>query len=145
MQPLWHRPACPLRRSAVQLAGGQTRRKDKSEPTGAERWLCGWFEGDFAAEGFELADVAALTSDRARASTDGSSAGGLVLVADRARGFLVGAAALGPGADDWIAEATAAIRASVPVAVLAQVVHAFPTFGGVYEVPMRELARQLSC
>jgi pyruvate/2-oxoglutarate dehydrogenase complex dihydrolipoamide dehydrogenase (E3) component len=83
-------------------------------------------------------------SDQARASTDGSPAGRVVLVADRARGLLVGAAALGSGADDWIAEATIAIRASVPVAVLAQVVHAFPTFGEVYEVPMRELARQLS-
>lgn len=100
---------------------------------------------DARAAGLDVVSATAKMSDQARASTDGSSAGGLVLVADRARGFLVGAAALGSGADDWIAEATVAIRANVPVAVLAQVVHAFPTFGEVYEVPMRELARQLSC
>jgi pyruvate/2-oxoglutarate dehydrogenase complex dihydrolipoamide dehydrogenase (E3) component len=96
------------------------------------------------AAGLDIVSATAKMSDQARASTDGSSAGSLVLVADRERGFLLGAAALGAGADSWIAEATVAIRASVPVAVLAQVVHAFPTFGEIYEVPMRELARQLS-
>lgn len=96
------------------------------------------------AAGLDIVSATAKMSDQARASTDGSSAGSLVLVADPARGFLVGAAALGAGADSWIAEATVAIRANVPVTVLAQVVHAFPTFGEIYEVPMRELARQLS-
>ena len=96
------------------------------------------------AAGLDIVSATAKMSDQARASTDGSSAGSLVLVADRERGFLLGAAALGAGADSWIAEATVAIRANVPVAVLAQVVHAFPTFGEIYEVPMRELARQLS-
>jgi pyruvate/2-oxoglutarate dehydrogenase complex dihydrolipoamide dehydrogenase (E3) component len=95
------------------------------------------------AAGVDVLVSTAKMSDQARAATDGSPAGRLVLVADRERGLLVGAAALGSGADDWIAEATIAIRASVPVAVLAQVVHAFPTFGETYEVPLRELARQL--
>jgi pyruvate/2-oxoglutarate dehydrogenase complex dihydrolipoamide dehydrogenase (E3) component len=96
------------------------------------------------AAGADIVSATAKMSDQARASTDGSSAGRLVLVADRAGAFLVGAAALGSGADDWIAEASIAIRARVPVAVLAQVVHAFPTFGEAYEVPLRQLARQLS-
>jgi pyruvate/2-oxoglutarate dehydrogenase complex dihydrolipoamide dehydrogenase (E3) component len=95
------------------------------------------------AAGLDVLVSTAKMSDQARAATDGSPAGRLVLVADRERGLLVGAAALGSGADDWIAEATIAIRASVPVAVLAQVVHAFPTFGETYEVPLRELAGQL--
>jgi pyruvate/2-oxoglutarate dehydrogenase complex dihydrolipoamide dehydrogenase (E3) component len=96
------------------------------------------------AAGLDILTATAKISAQARAATDGAAAGSLVLIADRARGVLVGAAALGAGADDWILEATVAIRAGVPVSVLAQVVHAFPTFGEAYEVPLRELARQLA-
>ncbi len=66
-----------------------------------------------------------------------------MLVADRARGVLIGAAGVGPGADDWISEASVAIRASVPLGTLADVVHPFPTFAQSYEIPLRELAAQL--
>jgi dihydrolipoamide dehydrogenase len=91
-------------------------------------------------------DVVVATTDLqelARSSTDGSAGGRLVLVADRERGVLVGAAAVGACADDWISEASVAIRAQVPVRVLADVVHPFPTNAQAYEVPLRELARQL--
>ncbi len=42
-------------------------------------------------------------------------------------GVLVGASAVGTGADDWISEAGVANRGQAPVRVLADVVHPFPT------------------
>jgi pyruvate/2-oxoglutarate dehydrogenase complex dihydrolipoamide dehydrogenase (E3) component len=93
--------------------------------------------------GIDVMTATADVSQMARAATDGAAAGRLVLTADRARGVLIGAAAVGPHADDWICEATVAIRACVPLAVLADVVHPFPTYAQAYEVPLRDLAARL--
>jgi pyruvate/2-oxoglutarate dehydrogenase complex dihydrolipoamide dehydrogenase (E3) component len=96
------------------------------------------------AAGLDTVTATADLSKLERVATDGAAAGRLVLVADRARGVLVGASALGPGADGWIMEATVAIRGEVPLTVLADVVHPFPTVVQGYEVPLRELAARLA-
>jgi dihydrolipoamide dehydrogenase len=89
--------------------------------------------------GIDAITAAMDVGETARSVTEGAGGGRLVLTADRTRGVLIGAAAIGPRADEWLAEATVAIRAEVPLSVLADVVHAFPTFGEAFEPPLQAL------
>jgi pyruvate/2-oxoglutarate dehydrogenase complex dihydrolipoamide dehydrogenase (E3) component len=58
--------------------------------------------------------------------------GFLTLLADSDRGVLVGAYAVGPEAGEWLQQATLAIRAEVPVAVLRDTIQPFPTFSEIF-------------
>jgi dihydrolipoamide dehydrogenase len=92
-------------------------------------------DGDVGAE----ADL----GETARAKAEGSGAGWLRLVADRKAGVLVGAYAVAPHADELLGFATLAIRARVPVRLLAEVVQPFPTFSEAYGGLLRDLAGRL--
>jgi pyruvate/2-oxoglutarate dehydrogenase complex dihydrolipoamide dehydrogenase (E3) component len=78
-------------------------------------------------------------SDTTRGRLGRDDLGGLELYAEGGR--LVGAVAVGPDAASWMAEVTLAIRAKIPVPVLTDIVHAYPTYSEALEVAFRELAR----
>jgi dihydrolipoamide dehydrogenase len=85
-----------------------------------------------------LTTVRADLGDTARAHLNADDVGALELYAED--GVLVGAVAVGPDASTWMGEVTLAIRAKVPATILADVVHAFPTYGEALETALRELA-----
>ena len=88
------------------------------------------------ATGVELITVSCDLAETARATVEDDDRGRVELYADAASGdVLVGAAAIGPDAEEWMGEVTLAIRARIPLAVLADVVHAFPTYGEAVGMP----------
>ena len=90
--------------------------------------------------GAGLITVRALLGDTTRAHLGQDDLGCLELYADAESGVLAGAVAVGPDAASWMGEVTLAIRAKISLAVLADVVHAFPTYGEALETALRELA-----
>ena len=94
-----------------------------------------------ASAGVDLVTVSFDLAETARATVEDDDRGRVELYADAARDeMLVGAAAVGPNAEEWMGEVTLAIRAGVSLDVLADVVHAFPTYGEALGVPLRQLA-----
>jgi pyruvate/2-oxoglutarate dehydrogenase complex dihydrolipoamide dehydrogenase (E3) component len=63
--------------------------------------------------------------------------GFMTLLSDGER--LIGAYALGPEAGEWMQQATLAIRAHVPLDVLADTIQPFPSFSGIYDAAVMDL------
>jgi pyruvate/2-oxoglutarate dehydrogenase complex dihydrolipoamide dehydrogenase (E3) component len=97
----------------------------------------GAIEGAFSAT-TQLADVA-KTATYTRAYAE--SRGFLTLLSDGQR--LTGAYALGPEAGEWLQQATLAIRARVPLAVLRDTIQPFPTFSEIYVAALKDLHGQV--
>jgi pyruvate/2-oxoglutarate dehydrogenase complex dihydrolipoamide dehydrogenase (E3) component len=79
----------------------------------------------------EVAKTATYTRDYAKSN------GFLTLLSDGER--LTGAYALGPEAGEWLQQATLAIRAHVPLAVLTDTIQPFPTFSEIYVAGLKAL------
>jgi pyruvate/2-oxoglutarate dehydrogenase complex dihydrolipoamide dehydrogenase (E3) component len=95
-------------------------------------------------QGHEVAVATFPLGQTARAAVRGDQAGLLVLIADRRERILLGAAAVGWHVEELIGEAALAIRARVPLEVLADLVHPFPTYSEAYEPPFRELLQDMA-
>jgi pyruvate/2-oxoglutarate dehydrogenase complex dihydrolipoamide dehydrogenase (E3) component len=103
----------------------------------------GMTEDQAEEKGIDLASGRAEIGGVARTSTytrDYDKVPGfLTLLADRARGVLVGAYAVGPEAGEWLQQATLAIRAEVPVALLRDVIQPFPSFSEIFVNALADL------
>jgi pyruvate/2-oxoglutarate dehydrogenase complex dihydrolipoamide dehydrogenase (E3) component len=84
----------------------------------------------------EVAKTATYT--RAYAQSNGF----LTLLSDGER--LTGACALGPEAGEWLQQATLAIRARVPLAVLRDTIQPFPTFSEIYVATLKALHNEIA-
>jgi dihydrolipoamide dehydrogenase len=88
----------------------------------------------------------ALVSEVAKTATYtrayAESNGFLTLASDGER--LIGAYALGPEAGEWLQQATLAIRARVPLAVLRDTIQPFPTFSEIHFAALKALHRQIA-
>jgi pyruvate/2-oxoglutarate dehydrogenase complex dihydrolipoamide dehydrogenase (E3) component len=88
----------------------------------------------------------ALVSEVAKTATYthayAESNGFMTLLSDGER--LTGAYALGPDAGEWLQQATLAIRARVPLDVLADTIQPFPTFSEIYLAAVTALRREIA-
>ena len=105
--------------------------------TDPEAAAVGAAEGAITAT-FPIAEVP-RTSTYTRSYADKN--GFLTLVSDGQR--LTGAYALGPEAGEWLQQATVAIRAAVPLAVMNDVIQPFPTFSEAFLFALTELESKL--
>jgi len=86
-----------------------------------------------------LSEVA-KTATYTRAYADDN--GFLTLLSDGER--LTGAYALGPEAGEWLQQATLAIRAQIPLDVLADTIQPFPTFSEIYVAALKALRGEIA-
>ncbi|GGV12387.1 hypothetical protein GCM10010182_35720 [Actinomadura cremea] len=100
--------------------------------------------GQAAEPGIDLRIAGYDLAATARAAVEADDRGRVEPYADRSRGLLIGAAAAGLHAEEWMSEIAPAIRAETPPSLLADVVHAFPTYGESLEAPLRDLAGRLA-
>jgi dihydrolipoamide dehydrogenase len=145
--PYAHTARYQARIVAANILGGHRLADYRAIPRAVYTWpsvySVGISPGQAAAAGVELRTAGFDLTETARAALAGDDGGRVELYADAGRGdILVGAAAVGPYAEEWMGELTLAIRAGIPLAVLADVVHAFPTYGEAVESPLLELIQQ---
>jgi dihydrolipoamide dehydrogenase len=141
--PYTHTASYQARIVAANILGGHREADYRAIPrvvyTTPSVYTVGLSPARAAAAGVELLTAGFDLAETARATVEDDDRGRVELYADPA-GILVGAAAVGPYAEEWMSEITLAVRAGIPLTMLADVVHAFPTYGTAMQRPLRELA-----
>jgi pyruvate/2-oxoglutarate dehydrogenase complex dihydrolipoamide dehydrogenase (E3) component len=127
---------------AANILGGSRRANYEAVPrvvyTDPQAAAVGASAGRFSAM-VPLSGVAkTATYTRAYAEENGF----LTLVSDGER--VTGAYALGPEAGEWLQQATLAIRARVPLDVLADTIQPFPTFSEIYVAALKALRGEVA-
>jgi dihydrolipoamide dehydrogenase len=95
-------------------------------------------EGRFSATALVAEVAKTATYTRAYAESNGF----MTLLSDGEA--LTGAYALGPEAGEWLQQATLAIRARVPLDVLADTIQPFPTFSEIYLGAVKALRKEIA-
>jgi len=98
--------------------------------------------GAVDAEYSATAQVSELPKTATYTHAYAQSNGFMTLLSDGHR--LTGAHALGPGAGEWMQQATLAIRAHVPLNVLDDTIQPFPTFSGIYDAALTALRTKIA-
>ena len=123
--------------AAVNVAGGEARADYRAIPavtfTDPQIASVGTREGDGLVSTKRRLPSRATTYERPRPE------GFLKLFADRERRVLVGAAAAGPEAGEWLQQLTLAIRAEVPIDVIRDTIQPYPTFSEAVTFAARDL------
>jgi pyruvate/2-oxoglutarate dehydrogenase complex dihydrolipoamide dehydrogenase (E3) component len=104
----------------------------------------GLSEAAARAQGLDVVVVRMDPAESARGYIHGFQGGLLKLVGDRQRGVLVGATLVSPRAGETIGELVLAIRARIPISVLADVIHPYPAFNRVLGESLAALAAKVA-
>jgi len=141
--PYTHTANYHARTIAANLLGKDTRADHRAIPRGVYTdpavASVGLTSAAARMQGYDVAVATFPLGHTARAFVMGAKAGMLMLVADKRDRVLLGAAAIGARVEEFIGEAALAIRARIPLDVMADLVHPFPTYSEAYEPPFRDL------
>ena len=83
-------------------------------------------------------------ADSARGAIHGDPGGPIKVVVDADRKVIIGATCVGPRSGEILSEFTLAIRAELPLPVLSDTLHAFPTFSRILQGVFDRLSRKLA-
>lgn len=100
----------------------------------------GLSEAAARASGIDVVVARADPAETARGYIHGFHGGAVKLVADHARGVLIGATLVTPRAGEIVGELVLAIKLRTPLEALADVIHPFPAFNRVLGATIEELA-----
>jgi pyruvate/2-oxoglutarate dehydrogenase complex dihydrolipoamide dehydrogenase (E3) component len=100
----------------------------------------GLSEAAARASGIDVAVATADPAETARGYIHDFHNGALKLVADRARGVLIGATLVTPRAGEIVGELVLAIKLGTPLSTLADVIHPFPAFNRMLGESLHQLA-----